>query len=166
MEAIILAASEPIAPARIAAVLPSCNPSQVRAIVDELNAEYAEQRRAFEIWEVAGEIGERSLLGRDVFPARAHGIEAAPEAEREIEVGLFELVDAMRRALARGGHTGAAHEVEIETVTVRERILAVMEVLASREAQLATDPVGPERHGMPWRVRGGTNRWSCPGGPM
>jgi segregation and condensation protein A len=95
--------------------------------------------------EVAGEIGERSLLGRDVFPAHAHGIPAAPEAEREIEVGLFELVDAMRRALARGGHTGAAHEVEIETITVRERIIAVMEVLASREAcefedLLAGDP--------------------------
>src|SRR5258706_168238 len=55
--------------------------------------------------EVAGEIGDRQLLGRDVFPARAHGLEAAPEAEREIEVGLFELVDAMRRALARGGHS-------------------------------------------------------------
>src|SRR4029450_6177269 len=53
--------------------------------------------------EVAGEIGERQLLGRDVFPAHAQGIPAAPEAEREIEVGLFELVDAMRRALARGG---------------------------------------------------------------
>jgi segregation and condensation protein A len=84
--------------------------------------------------EVAGEIGERQLLGRDVFAGHAHGVEPAPEAEREIEVGLFELVDAMRRALARGGHTGAAHEVEIETVTVRERMLAVMEALAAREA--------------------------------
>jgi segregation and condensation protein B len=61
VEAIILAASEPIAPSRIAGVLPSCNPSQVRAIVDELNAEYAEQRRAFEIWEVAGGYQLRSL---------------------------------------------------------------------------------------------------------
>jgi segregation and condensation protein A len=84
--------------------------------------------------EVAGEIGERQLLGRDVFPARAHGLDPAPEAEREIEVGLFELVDAMRRALARGGHSGAAHEVEIETITVRERMIVVMNELASREA--------------------------------
>jgi segregation and condensation protein B len=60
-EAIILASSEPIAPSRIAAVLPDCNPSQVRALVDELNAEYAEQRRAFEIWEVAGGYQVRSL---------------------------------------------------------------------------------------------------------
>jgi segregation and condensation protein B len=33
----------------------------VRAIIDELNAEYAEQRRAFEIWEVAGGYQLRSL---------------------------------------------------------------------------------------------------------
>jgi segregation and condensation protein A len=84
--------------------------------------------------EVAGEIGERSLLDRDVYSARAHGLDPAPLADREIEVGLFELVDAMRRALARGGHTGAAHEVEIETITVHERMLVVMGALADREA--------------------------------
>lgn len=61
VEAVILASPEPIAPARIAAVLPDCNPSQVRALVDELNAEYTEQRRAFEIWEVAGGYQLRSL---------------------------------------------------------------------------------------------------------
>jgi len=84
--------------------------------------------------EVAGEIGDRQLLGRDVFSAIAHGLDPQPEAEREIEVGIFELVDAMRRALARGGHTGAAHEVEIETITVRERMLDVMRSLSAREA--------------------------------
>jgi segregation and condensation protein B len=61
VEAIVLSSSEPIAPARIAAVLPACNPSQVRALIDELNAEYAEQRRAFEIWEVAGGYQLRTL---------------------------------------------------------------------------------------------------------
>ena len=61
VEAVILASPEPIAPARIAAVLPRCNPSQVRALVKELNAEYAESRRSFEIWEVAGGYQLRSL---------------------------------------------------------------------------------------------------------
>ena len=75
-----------------------------------------------------------SCSGATCSPRARTGSRPRPEAEREIEVGLFELVDAMRRALARGGHTGAAHEVEIETITVRERIMAVMEVLASREA--------------------------------
>jgi segregation and condensation protein A len=84
--------------------------------------------------EVAGDIGERQLLGRDVFAAHAQGAPPMPEAEREIEVGLFERVEAMRRALARGVHTGAAHEVEVETITVRERMVAVMGALGSREA--------------------------------
>lgn len=61
VEAIVLASPEPIAPARIAAVLPGCNPSQVRTLIEELNAEYIEQRRAFEIWEVAGGYQLRSL---------------------------------------------------------------------------------------------------------
>ncbi len=61
VEAVILASPEPIAAARIAALLPRCNPSQVRALVKELNDEYAEGRRAFEIWEVAGGYQLRSL---------------------------------------------------------------------------------------------------------
>lgn len=61
VEALILSSPEPIAPARIAAVLPRCNPSQVRALVKELNDEYLDQRRAFEIWEVAGGYQLRSL---------------------------------------------------------------------------------------------------------
>ena len=61
VEAVILASPEPIAPSRIAAVLPRCNPSQVRGLVDELNAEYVDTRRGFEIWEVAGGYQLRSL---------------------------------------------------------------------------------------------------------
>jgi segregation and condensation protein A len=84
--------------------------------------------------EVAGEMGERSLLGRDVFAAVVPGPEPPPEAEREIEVGVFQLVEAMRRVLNRVSHSGAAHEVEVETVTVAERMKVVMEALRSREA--------------------------------
>jgi segregation and condensation protein B len=61
VEAAILASPEPIAPTAIAEFIPRCNPSQVRALVQELNAEYVEQRRAFEIWEVAGGFQFRSL---------------------------------------------------------------------------------------------------------
>jgi hypothetical protein len=42
-------------------VLPSCNPSQVRAIVDELNAEYGRAAPRVRIWEVAGGYQLRSL---------------------------------------------------------------------------------------------------------
>ena len=61
VEAAILASPEPISAARIAELLPRCNPSQVRAHIVELNAAYVEDRRAFEIWEVAGGYQLRSL---------------------------------------------------------------------------------------------------------
>jgi segregation and condensation protein A len=82
--------------------------------------------------EAAGELGERRLLGRDVFEAQAPGAEPPAEGEREIEIGLFELLEAFRRALRRAGPSGAPHEVEVESITVRERMIAVMEALEPR----------------------------------
>jgi segregation and condensation protein A len=86
--------------------------------------------------EVATDFDGRQLLGRDVFPAQGAEPEdtATPESEREIEVGIFQLVEAFRRALQRAGPKGLPHEVEIETITVHERILAVMQQLATRES--------------------------------
>ena len=60
-EAVILASPEPIPAARIASVIPSCSPSRARALIEELNAEYAHQQRAFEIREVAGGYQLRTL---------------------------------------------------------------------------------------------------------
>jgi segregation and condensation protein B len=61
VEALILGAPEPIPVTRLADLVPRAKPGLVRALVDELNAEYAEQRRAFEIWEVAGGYQVRTL---------------------------------------------------------------------------------------------------------
>jgi len=83
--------------------------------------------------EVALNLGERPLLGRDVYPARGSDFAQPPEAEREIEVGIFQLVDAFRAALRHTRPSGAAHEVEAETVTVRDRMIVVMESLNLRE---------------------------------
>jgi segregation and condensation protein B len=60
-EAVILASPEPIPAARLASVIPSCNPVRARTLVEELNAEYVDQRRAFEIREVAGGYQMRTL---------------------------------------------------------------------------------------------------------
>jgi segregation and condensation protein A len=79
--------------------------------------------------EAAGELGERMRLGRDVFAATGPEPERAPDAEREIEVGLLQLLEAFRRVLKDAPHTGAAHELEAEAVSVRDRMLAVMEAL-------------------------------------
>lgn len=83
--------------------------------------------------DVAQELDGRQLLGRDVFSAQGAEPEPLPEAEREIEVGIFQLVEAFRRALLRAGPKGLPHEVEVELVTVRERILLVMQALMERD---------------------------------
>ncbi|MEN8182833.1 MAG: SMC-Scp complex subunit ScpB [Myxococcota bacterium] len=54
VEALVVGAPDPLPAARIAAIVPGLDASDVRRCVDELNAVYEEQARAFEIWEVAG----------------------------------------------------------------------------------------------------------------
>ncbi len=54
VEALILSSPEPISAARLAEMIPYCNAGQAKDLVNELNTEYAEQDRSFEIWEVAG----------------------------------------------------------------------------------------------------------------
>jgi len=53
-EALILASPEPIPLGRLAKLIPRCTPARARILVDELNAEYVAQQRAFEICEIAG----------------------------------------------------------------------------------------------------------------
>ncbi len=89
--------------------------------------------------EMAGELGERRLLGRDVFDAVAPGPAPPPDEEREIEVGLYELLEAFRSALKREGPSGLAHEVEVETVTVRDQMIRVMEALGLKDAIVFDD---------------------------
>jgi segregation and condensation protein B len=54
VEALILAAPEPVTAAQLADVVPRLKPAQARELIAELGNEYDEQGRAFEIWEVAG----------------------------------------------------------------------------------------------------------------
>jgi segregation and condensation protein A len=97
--------------------------------------------------EVAAELGERDRLGRDVFAAHGCGLEAPAESEREIEVGLFDLVDAYRRVLeAKHEIASQPHQIEAEEITVRDRMLEVMGVLETRpsiefDVLLREDPV-------------------------
>jgi segregation and condensation protein B len=54
IEALILASPEPVNIQRIASILPGVNAPLVKDRINELNTEYQDQDRAFEIWEVAG----------------------------------------------------------------------------------------------------------------
>jgi segregation and condensation protein A len=84
--------------------------------------------------EAAETLARRRLLGRDIFEASGPVLEGTPEAERELDVGLFELIEAFRRVLAEARDAERVHAVETETVTVRERMIYVMEVLEDVEA--------------------------------
>jgi segregation and condensation protein A len=65
--------------------------------------------------------------------ANAPEPEKTPDAEREIEVDLFKLVEAFRDALKRAGPSGAAHEIEAEIVTVQDRMKVVMDTFGERD---------------------------------
>ncbi|MBW2271688.1 MAG: segregation/condensation protein A [Deltaproteobacteria bacterium] len=84
--------------------------------------------------EVAEDLSRRRLLGRDVFRVQRTGLEAPSEAERELEVGLFELIEAFRQVLENAPAGAQVHEVEIETVTVRDRMLTVMTILRGADS--------------------------------
>ncbi len=95
----------------------------------ELVARLLEYRR---FKQAATQLGEQRLLGRDVFAARTPDIGRAPESEREIDVGLFQLIEAYREVLqrTRGGVT--SHDIEMETLTVADRMLVMMRLLEAR----------------------------------
>ena len=84
--------------------------------------------------EAAETLSKRRLLGRDVFSVIGPGPEKTPEGQREIEVGLFELVAAFRDVLDQSKSLTIKHEVESENVTVRDRMLVVMDLLEMNES--------------------------------
>lgn len=100
--------------------------------------------------EVAEELGKRRLLGRDIYPAQSLGLEPVPEGEREIEIGLFELIDAFRLVLENAS-SGQLHEVESETVSVRDRMLFVMESLEASDSLEFNRIFETESGGLPTR---------------
>ena len=97
----------------------------------ELVARLLEDQR---VKEVAEGLSRRRWLGRDVFAPTGAAPPRPDEAEREIEVGLFELIDAFKGVLEGASDQPGIHEVEVETVTVRERMHHLMELLEERQS--------------------------------
>ncbi len=83
--------------------------------------------------EAADALGARPLLGREVFAAAGAAIASPPEGEREIEVGLLQLVEALRRVLRETQAHDSIHEVVGEPITVRERMVLVIDALERAE---------------------------------
>jgi segregation and condensation protein B len=60
-EALILGAAEPVSAQRLAEIVPGVRAAEVRELVGELNAEYADRRNSFEVVEAAGGFQLRTL---------------------------------------------------------------------------------------------------------
>ena len=88
------------------------------------------------------------MLGRDVFAVVGPEPEPVPEADRAIEVGIFELVEAYRQVLSITRHSGKAHEIEAEPITVKQCMLDVMEQMQLHESieftQVLLGPAGEQ----------------------
>jgi segregation and condensation protein A len=83
--------------------------------------------------EAARDLGARPLLGREIWAPPGEPVPPVPEGEREIDVGILQLVEALRRALRTASAAEAVHEVVTEAVTVRERMVAVIDALEAAE---------------------------------
>lgn len=102
--------------------------------------------------EAAETLSRRRLLGRDVFSVIGPGPDRTPDAEREIEVGVFDLVAAFRDVLESAEATEWKHEVESEHVTVRDRMMVVMDLLETSESiEFMRIFESPELEGRPSR---------------
>ncbi|NIQ95381.1 MAG: segregation/condensation protein A [Desulfuromonadales bacterium] len=98
--------------------------------------------------EAAGVLEELPRLGRDVHARKFPSPEIEPAAETEFEeVGLFELVDVLQDLL-RESPPEAFHEVDIERLSVTERLNGILASLEGRQS-LAFQEVfseAPNRH--------------------
>lgn len=86
--------------------------------------------------EVADALGKRRWLGRDVYDAHGVGPDRVPDDEREIEVGLFELIEAFRLVLKGTPEEEFTHVhiVESEQITVRDQMIYVMKSVTGRDS--------------------------------
>jgi len=83
--------------------------------------------------EAAAELEARPRLGREVWAPVGEAPPPLPESEREIEVDLLQLVEALRRVLRTAHASEVVHEVVTETVTVRERMVVVIDAFEAEE---------------------------------
>ena len=80
--------------------------------------------------EAAASLSERPFLRRDVFTREpsADGVPPDPDAKPLVRVTLWELMSAFRAVLTRA-QPDPVHQVEAETVSLRDRITDVLRTL-------------------------------------
>jgi segregation and condensation protein A len=96
---------------------------------EDPRAELARRLAEYAVFkDAAVKLDSHALLGRDVFAGTPLAEESEPR-ERELSVSLLELVEALRRALSRLPPDEVHHTVNLERVTLQERMVAVMDRL-------------------------------------
>ncbi|MEJ5377995.1 MAG: segregation/condensation protein A [bacterium] len=85
--------------------------------------------------EAARGLGIRSMLGRDVFsrPEKAlEELQGQADPLEEMEVGIFELVEAFGRVMAARRWDGSALDLDVERLSLADRIRQMAEILMAR----------------------------------
>lgn len=118
-------------------LLPNPEPEEGEVEQEEdPRAELVRRLLDYQRYKDAGQhLGERELLGREVFARRVAdaGLLPAPADEGPLELDLFELAEAFRSLLARVP-TARAHEVVgFESVSIADAINEILSLVQERE---------------------------------
>lgn len=102
--------------------------------------------------EAAQQLGERPLLGRQVFPRGAPIDRPAAVELPLVEVGTFELLAAFAEVLGRQ-QVEAGYEVTIERISISDRINEIVDLLQQRASVRLVDCIDLEGSGAQLRHR-------------
>jgi segregation and condensation protein A len=94
--------------------------------------------------EAASQLERRPMLDRDVFVRLALAEDGESTEKEEIEVSLFELLDAFRQVLERA-KPEAIHEVILDRVTVEEKVQEILTLLQREKRSIAFHLLFPQQ---------------------
>ena len=110
---------------------------------EDPRAELARQLLEYQRFKEAAEmLAHRDLLERDVFARSAMPDDAEIEGEVLYDVSLGDLLDALQDVLKRAAPE-VVHQVILEPVSLRERLVAILDTLRERHAMLFTEAFPP-----------------------
>lgn len=110
---------------------------------DDPRAELVKQLLEYQAFkEAALNLEQRPLLGRDVFKREPAVDEKSDSQEEELlELGLFELVEAFRKVLSTMRKEDIM-EIDVERISLSDRINEIMELLEVQKDMLFEDLLG------------------------
>jgi segregation and condensation protein A len=94
--------------------------------------------------EAASQLERRPMLDRDVFVRLALAEDGESTEKEEIEVSLFELLDAFRQVLERA-KPETIHEVILDRVTVEEKVQEILTLLQREKRSMAFHLLFPQQ---------------------